>query len=362
MPLISATEVSQIAFVNSLDPALILPAFISSAENKYIVPLVTQTVVNDIAVAPGEYTILVNDYIKPYEAFCIKYMFYNQLLTETDTFPTSDAQRTAALQEVLEIMEVYRDLLSTYLNDNVFETPAVSTTQMVSGFRIGTASNAGSGSTAATGSNVTETLAGASSASLSGADHLNFIQFASGILKKITWTNFYSTLKEMIGIDQDNSYESEIPFDFNNINAGTIQSFDLDIKASNVYTILGAVLETDNGSLLNVSVNINSVPVTGLDSITVSTVLSDTSASALNTVSPGNRLTISTSVSYTGSPAVLKGKIRIRIPVKALVIDSKIDYVTKSKVESVLIGEISSHSHPASEAGLSQQQIEGLLL
>jgi hypothetical protein len=360
MPLISATEVSQIAFVNSLNPDLILPAFISSAENKYIVPLVTQAVIDDIAGTPGEYTILVNDYIKPYEAFCIKYMFYNQLLTETDTFPTSDAQRSAALQEVLTIMEVYRDLLSVYLNAEIFETPVVSTTPLVSGFRIGTSSGSGNTAGNPSGANVTETLAGASLDSISLNDHLNFIQFTTGLLKRISWSNFYTALKNLIGLEQNNLSESEISFDFRNITPGIAQSFDLDISASYIYTIFAAVLETDNGSLTGVDVKINGIAVTSLTAVTVDTSADQTLSTALNAVAVNDRITISTSTGYTGSPTTLKGKIKIKIPVKALVIAP----VTKSAVEEVLIGEISTHTHPASgtPAGLTQQQIEGLLL
>jgi hypothetical protein len=360
MPLISANEVSSIAFVNSLNPDLILPAFISSAETKYITPLITQTILDDIESTPGEYTILVNDYIKPYEAFCIKYMFYNQLLTETDTFPTSDAQRSAALQEVLTIMEVYRDLLSTYLNAEIFETPVVSSTPLVSGFRIGTASGSGNSGGNTSGSNVTETLAGASLDSIALNDHLNFIQFTTGLLKRISWSSFYTALKNLIGLEQDNLSESEISFDFRNITPGIAQTFDLDISASYIYTIFAAVLETDIGTLIGVSVNINGTPVTSLSSVSVDTSADQTLATALNAVVINDRITISTSTGYTGSPTTLKGKIKIKIPVKALVIAP----VTKSAVEEVLTGEISTHTHPesGSPSGLTQQQIEGLLL
>ena len=63
MPLITATEVSQIAFVNSLVPALVLPVFISTAETKFIVPLVTRVIYDKIIATPTDYTTLVNNYI-----------------------------------------------------------------------------------------------------------------------------------------------------------------------------------------------------------------------------------------------------------------------------------------------------------
>jgi len=161
-------------------------------------------------------------------------------------------------------------------------------------------------------------------------------------------------------LEQDNLSESEISFDFRNITPGIAQSFDLDISASYIYTIYSAVLETDNGTLTGVAVNINGSAVTSLSAVTVDTSADQTLATALNAVSINDRITISTSTGYTGSPTTLKGKIKIKIPVKALVIAP----VTKSAVEEVLTGEISTHTHPASgtPAGLTQQQIEGLLL
>lgn len=135
MNLITASEINTIAFVKTLDPALILPMFISSAETKYIIPLVTQSVYDLIKAAPENYTVLLDDFIKPYLAFCVKYMFYNQLLTETNTFPP-DEQRSDALQEVLNIMEVNRELLRIYFNANIQIQPETSSGKLISGFLV----------------------------------------------------------------------------------------------------------------------------------------------------------------------------------------------------------------------------------
>ena len=195
MSLITAEEVSSIAFVNSLDPALVLPVFISSAQTKYIVPIVKQSVIDEIIATPADFLTLTDEYIKPYLAFCIKYSFYNQLLTETDTFPTSDDQRSAALQEVLSIMEVLRDLLKTYLNDNIFESPVVEKKNSVAGIFLGANKPAAASSDPNT--DVASTLNAASVATLSDADTLNFIQFTTGLLRKISWSNAKSTLKSI---------------------------------------------------------------------------------------------------------------------------------------------------------------------
>jgi hypothetical protein len=135
MSLITPSEVSAIAFVNTLDPAQILPVFISAAETKFIVPTVTQALIDKIVASPSSYTTLIDNYIKPYLAFAVKYMFYNQLLTETNTFPP-DNQRSDALLEVLNIMEVNKEQLRLYLNANNIITNATSSNKLISGFRI----------------------------------------------------------------------------------------------------------------------------------------------------------------------------------------------------------------------------------
>jgi hypothetical protein len=195
MSLISATEVSSIAFVNALDPALILPEFIASASTKFVVPVVTQSVLDSIETTPGDYTTLVDDYIKPYLAFAVKYMFYNQLLTETQQFPTSDDQRIAAIQEILTILEIKRDLLKTYLNDNVFESPVTETKPTVAGIFLSSSKPAAASSDPNSG--VASTLNASSVATLSDADTLNFIQFTTGLLRKLSWSNVKTTITEL---------------------------------------------------------------------------------------------------------------------------------------------------------------------
>jgi len=194
MALITASEVNTLAFVNQLDPALILPQFIESAQTKYIVPVVTQDVLGLIDATPGDYTTLVDDYIKPYLAFSVKYMFYNQLLTETQLFPTSDAQRESAIAEILEVMEIKKALLLAYLISDIFPaTPVVTTKPLITGIRTGGTSTI----TDAAGNNktdVTAVLNAASAGLITNSDYLFFISAVSGLLKKIS----FSTLKDLM--------------------------------------------------------------------------------------------------------------------------------------------------------------------
>lgn len=241
--LITPEEVSSIAFVNALDPALILPIFISSAESKYIVPIVTQVIITDITIHPDNYTTLVNDYIKPYLAFSVKYTFYNQLLTETDTFPTSDQQRAAAIQEVMAIMEVSRGLLSKYLNANIFETPVVPVKKLAAGFlkskgQMVTASNSNL--------DITRTLAGAPTGIPSDNDTFNFINFATGLLNKINVSAIKAYFDAIYGTPSIESHT----FHYENINSESSYSqFYLFINPKYAFRILSVAIHSTSNAL-----------------------------------------------------------------------------------------------------------------
>lgn len=104
----------------------------------------------------------------------------------------------------------------------------------------------------------------------------------------------------------------DISFEFRDITAGTAQTYDLDIKASYGYTIESASLETDNGTLTGVAVKIGSTAVTSLSSVTVDTVVDTTDSTGAKTVAAGDRITLVTSTGYTGTPTLIRGKIKIK--------------------------------------------------
>jgi len=195
MSLITASEVNTLAFVNQLDPALILPHFIESAQTKYIVPVVTQDVMGLIEATPGDYTTLVEDFIKPYLAFSVKYMFYNQLLTETQLFAISNEQREDAIREIQEICTIKLGLLQAYLNENIFETPVIPTTQSIAGIRITPNPLINNPSGTADNADVATHIIASSSGTLSDNDTLPFIRSAVSLLNKITWTNVKALIR-----------------------------------------------------------------------------------------------------------------------------------------------------------------------
>ncbi len=195
MALITASEVNTLAFVNQLDPALILPQFIESAQTKYIVPVVTQDVLYLIAATPENYTTLVDDYIKPYLAFSVKYMFYNQLLTETQQFAISNEQREDAINEIREICSIKLGLLQEYLDENIFETPAVPSVQSIAGIRLKPNPLISNPSGTADNADVATQVMASSVGTISEDDTLPFIKSAVSLLNKITWTNFKALIR-----------------------------------------------------------------------------------------------------------------------------------------------------------------------
>jgi hypothetical protein len=108
-----------------------------------------------------------------------------------------------------------------------------------------------------------------------------------------------------------NSWVDDIAFDYPDITMGISQTYILDIKASYQYVINSAILETDDGTLTGVAIKIDGTNVTGLSSVTVDTGADETSASAANSVEKDSKVTLVTSVNYTGSPTVLRGKLKI---------------------------------------------------
>ena len=102
--------------------------------------------------------------------------------------------------------------------------------------------------------------------------------------------------------------DEEMGYEFRDITKGVAQTYVLDMKVSWPYTIKSIVCESD-GTLTGVSVKINSTAVTGLSSLSVGT-KAETSATAANVTVAGDVITINTATSYSGTPTILRLKIK----------------------------------------------------
>lgn len=101
-------------------------------------------------------------------------------------------------------------------------------------------------------------------------------------------------------------------FTFADIVAGTAKDYTLVLKAKYAFTIEGVCLETDNGTLTNVTVKIGSIPVTSISGITVDTAVDETAATGANLVNIGDRVWLSVGAGYSGTPTLITGSLIYR--------------------------------------------------
>ena len=155
MPLITAIETIALAYVTELDPTMIKSEVIQTAELKYVKPILTSALYDDVVANPDNYATLISSYIKPCLAFFVKYAMINQQLLETAQYtPGADPSLSPALveistavllprdhrrdtmQEVLSIARSKQTLLQEYViaQNYALYTPPLS--KRISGFRI----------------------------------------------------------------------------------------------------------------------------------------------------------------------------------------------------------------------------------
>ena len=155
MSLISSTEVISLAYVTELDPSMIKAEVIQTAELKYVKPVLTAALYDDVVASPGDYTTLITSYIKPCLAFFVKYAMLNQQLLETAQYtPGADPSLSPALieistavllprdhrrdtmQEVFSIARSKQTLLQEYVIAQNYALYLAPVSKRVSGFRI----------------------------------------------------------------------------------------------------------------------------------------------------------------------------------------------------------------------------------
>ena len=155
MSLISSTEVISLAYVTELDPSMIKAEVIQTSELKYVKPVLTAALYDDVVASPGDYTTLITSYIKPCLAFFVKYAMLNQQLLETAQYtPGADPSLSPALieistavllprdhrrdtmQEVFSIARSKQTLLQEYVIAQNYALYLAPVSKRVSGFRI----------------------------------------------------------------------------------------------------------------------------------------------------------------------------------------------------------------------------------
>ena len=136
MSLLTASEVNQIAFITPIDSALILDETIQIAEIKYIIPAITKPVYDDLSVHPGVYATLISEYIKPYLAYCVKYLLYSQYYPDALKVSNCDKSREEIVNETNVILQAKKDLLKTHLTSGIYPLYNLPVKKRISGFFI----------------------------------------------------------------------------------------------------------------------------------------------------------------------------------------------------------------------------------
>jgi hypothetical protein len=136
MSLLTATEVSKLSFITPIDSALILDEIIQVAETKYIIPAITKPIYDDLSVHPGIYATLISDYLKPYLAYCVKFLLYSQYYPEALKASNFEKSRDDIVNETNIIIQAKKDLLKAHLTSGIFPLYSLPIKKRISGFFI----------------------------------------------------------------------------------------------------------------------------------------------------------------------------------------------------------------------------------
>ena len=128
---------------------------IQTAELKYIKPVLTSALYDDVVTSPGNYATLITSYIKPCLAFFVKYAMINQQLLETAQYtPGADPSLSPALveistavllpkdhrrdtmKEVFSIAVTKQILLQDFVISQEYSLYSAPVSKRISGFRI----------------------------------------------------------------------------------------------------------------------------------------------------------------------------------------------------------------------------------
>ncbi len=136
MPIITAKEINAIAFTEPIDLALINDDIIIAAEGKYLISAITKPILDDLSVHPGNYINLVDNYIKPYLAYCVKIVLYSQYINESSSDAINVQQRENIINEANLISQTKRTLLVNHIISGSYGLYVNPVKRRINGFLI----------------------------------------------------------------------------------------------------------------------------------------------------------------------------------------------------------------------------------
>ena len=152
--LITSAEVITLAYITKLDVNLIKDHIIDAVQHTYIKPVLSEPLYNDVIANPGNYTTLIDNYIKPCLAFFVKAHIYTQQLFETAEYSSPDPSKASRfiplsdavlienythnniIKDILKIARQKEQILKDYLNGSHYELYEKPTTYRISGILI----------------------------------------------------------------------------------------------------------------------------------------------------------------------------------------------------------------------------------
>ncbi|MBS4057364.1 MAG: hypothetical protein KGZ82_08615 [Bacteroidales bacterium] len=82
MTLITPSEIISLAYSESIEEALFKEDLIIATQDRFIRPIVSSCLFDDLLQNPASYATLINNFIKPCLAFYVKLMIYNQQIAQ----------------------------------------------------------------------------------------------------------------------------------------------------------------------------------------------------------------------------------------------------------------------------------------
>jgi len=241
-----------------------------------------------------------------------------------DELPSITLKRTGGLEDIEVLINLFAEMsiegdgssLLPFKLVNDEETPGVlhvygTDASGVKGWFPLVIPDTGSSSSSSSASSASSGSSGSSGSSASSADETALIDnYLTGaewdaVNERLILSRNNNLPDLYVSIDLPTEYTNKdwTMTEARNIEAGSADTFVIVMKArSQGFTITSLVHEVDNGSLTGVNVKIDGVAVTGLSSLTVSTTETETSATANNVVSAGQRVTLEITTGYTGTP------------------------------------------------------------
>ncbi len=138
---ITKHEIISIAFLTELPEADLKDEIISSSINKYIIPIISISIYQQINANPENFTLLLEEHLKPCTAFYVKYAHINQLIQEGSSYVPPEYQISNInikdlATEVLSVASQKAVDLIKYMNDNYFPIPIPTNKKLISGFLL----------------------------------------------------------------------------------------------------------------------------------------------------------------------------------------------------------------------------------